>query len=62
MTPKIRHTFMIDPEFAEGLKVLKERDGASEGESIRRALADYFKKKGVTVKAERKRVVARKRP
>ena len=51
MTPKKNYNFMIDPELAEGLKVLKERDGASEGETIRRALVDYFKKKGVKVKA-----------
>ncbi len=62
MTPKKNYSFMIDPELAEGLKVLKRRDAASEGESIRRALVDYFKKKGVTVKADRKRGVTRKRP
>ncbi len=61
MTPKIRHTFMIDPELADGLKALKERDGASEGESIRRALAAYLKKNGVTVKAPRPRASPRSR-
>ncbi len=61
MTPKIRHTFMIDPELADGLKTLKARDGASEGESIRRALTAYLKRKGV-MKAERKRAATRKRP
>ena len=52
---------MIDPELAEGLKALKRRGGASEGESIRRALADYLKKRGV-IKAGRKRAGTRKRP
>ena len=61
MTPKARYSFMIDPELAEGLKVLKARDGASEGESIRRALVDYLKRKGVTVKAPRKRANTRNR-
>ena len=61
MTPKARYSFMIDPELAEGLKALKAKDGASESESIRRALADYLKKKGVTVKAPRPRVRARSR-
>ena len=61
MTPKKRYTFMIDPELADGLKTLKERDGASEGESMRRALAAYLKRKGVTVKAPRKRAGARNR-
>ena len=60
MTPKKRYTFMIDPELADGLKTLKERDGASEGESIRRALVDYLKKKGVTVKAPRQRANTRR--
>ena len=61
MTPKKRYTFMIDPELADGLKRLKERDGASEGESMRRALAAYLKGKRVTVKAPRPRVRARDR-
>ena len=60
MTPKKNYSFMIDPELAEGLKALKRRDGASEGESIRRALTAYLKRKGV-MKAERKRVGARSR-
>ena len=59
MTPKKAYTFMIDPELDAALKALKARDGASEGESIRRALVDYLKKKGVTVKAPRKRASTR---
>ena len=61
MTPKKACTFMIDPELDEGLKALKRRDGASESESIRRALTAYLKRKGV-MKAERKRGPARSRP
>ena len=61
MTLKKSYHFMIDPELDKGLKALKRRDGASEGESIRRALAAYLKRKGVT-KTGRKRVAARKRP
>ena len=61
MTPKKSYHFMIDPELDEGLKALKRRDGTSEGESIRRALAAYLKRKGVK-KTGRKRVAARKRP
>jgi|TARA_B100000315_G_scaffold252867_1_gene290557 hypothetical protein len=61
MTPKKGYNFMIDPELAEGLKVLKQRDGASEGESIRRAIAAYLKRKGV-MGPERKRAATRKRP
>ena len=51
---------MIDPELDKGLKALKRRDGSSEGESIRRALAAYLKRKGV-MKADRKRGATRKR-
>ncbi len=60
MTPRKLYTFYIDPELAEGLKALKERTGAPESESIRRALAEYLRKHGV-IKADRKRVRARKR-
>ena len=61
MTPKKLCSFLIDPELADGLKALKRHDGASHGESIRRALTAYLKRKGV-MKTERKRVAARKRP
>ena len=61
MTPKMMFSFLIDPELAEGLTALKRRDGASKGEIIRRALTAYLKRQGV-MKAERKRVAARKRP
>ncbi len=55
MMPKKLYSFKIDPELREGLKALKRRDGASEGESCRRALADYLQRKGVMKKAGRKR-------
>ena len=62
MTPRKLYNFYIDPELAEGLKALKNREGVPEAESIRRALAEYLAKKGVVKKAERKRAVTRKRP
>jgi hypothetical protein len=55
------YNFYIDPILAAGLKVVKARDGVPEGESIRRALAEYLETKGA-MKAERKRALARKRP
>ncbi len=61
MTPKKSYHFMIDSELDAALKRMKERDGIPEGEQIRRALREWLRKKGV-MKAERKRVVARKRP
>ena len=47
MSPKKRYTFLIDEDLAGALKALKARDGAPEGEIIRRALADYLRGKGV---------------
>ena len=61
MTPRKLYNFYIDPELAEGLKALKEKTGAPEAESIRRALFEYLRKQGV-IKADRKRAITRKRP
>ena len=60
MTPKRVYSFMIDPELAEALKEIKERDGISEAEQIRRALRAWFTEKGV-MQTERKRASTRKR-
>ena len=65
MSPKRRYSFFIDDSLAVGLKQLKERDGAAESESIRRALQTYLEMKGIAVgdkKAERKRAATRSRP
>jgi hypothetical protein len=61
MAPRKLYNFYIDPNLAAGLKIVKARDGVPEGESIRRALAEYLENKGA-MKAERKRTVTRKRP
>ena len=60
MAPRKLYNFYIDPGLAAGLKAVKARDGVPEGESIRRALAEYLKMKGA-MKPERKRAVTRKR-
>ena len=57
MTAKKLCNFYLDPELVEGLKALKKRDGASEGESVRRALAAYLKKQSVIKKAAPRRRV-----
>jgi hypothetical protein len=62
MTPRRKYSFYIDDGQAEGLKQVKARDGVLESEQIRRAVNDWLKKKGVTVKSERKRAGTRKRP
>ena len=62
MSPKKRYTFFIDDELDAGLKALKERDGIVAGESIRRAIGEFLKRKGIaTKKTDRKRGTTRKR-
>ena len=60
MTPRKLYNFLIDPDLAAGLKAVKERDGISESEQIRRAIRESLIQRGV-MKADRKRVAARKR-
>ena len=64
VNPRKRYTFFIDDDIAVGLKALKERDGISESEAIRRATAEFLVARRIVVgtKAERKRAVTRKRP
>lgn len=60
MTPS-QHlfTFVLPVELKEGLRFVKERDGISEAEQIRRGIALWLASKHV--KAARKRAVPRKR-
>ena len=60
MAPRRKYSFYIEEHQAEALKVVKDRDGILESEQIRRALNDWFDKKGV-MRAERKRAVTRRR-
>ena len=55
MAPRKLYNFYIDPDLAAGLKRVKARDGVPEGESIRRALAQYLESKSA-MKTDRKRV------
>jgi len=41
------HSFYLDRELSAALKVVKQRDGMPEGEQVRRALWDWFKKKKI---------------
>ncbi len=62
MTPKTRSvTFRPDEDILEAMEALRVRDAAPYSEQIRRALRPWLKSKGV-MKADRKRVVTRKRP
>ena len=58
MTTRSRYTFFIDQDQREALAVVKERDGISESEQIRRAIKGWLEQKGV-MKADRKRAGTR---
>lgn len=53
--------FRLDPELIDGLEVVKARTGAPIAEQVRRAIAAWLKRNGVTIKTARKRVAARRR-
>jgi hypothetical protein len=61
MTPRKKYSFWIDDDQADGLKVVKERDGVLESEQIRRAINDWLEKKGVRGRTERPRAATPKR-
>jgi hypothetical protein len=42
-----RRNFFISAELDRALEAIKKRDGVPESETIRRALTDYLKRKGV---------------
>jgi hypothetical protein len=63
MSPRKRTSVFLDPELLDGLKALKARDGTPEAEAIRRGVAEYLERRGVTgQKAGRKRASTRKLP
>jgi hypothetical protein len=62
VSPKQPYNVKFDPELIKALRTIKERDGISESEQIRRGIRLWLKSKGVTVEADRKRVSPRKRP
>ncbi len=53
--------FRVAPEIMAGLRAVKNRDGVPLSVQVDRALRAWLTEKGI-MKAERKRVVARKRP
>jgi hypothetical protein len=62
MTPRLpTRTFKADDDLWKGLEEVRDRDGITIGEQIRRAISDWLEKKGVTAKTERKRARTRKR-
>jgi hypothetical protein len=54
-------TFVLPSELKIGLQTVRARDGVSEAEQIRRAIAAWLKLQGVKIKTGRKRAATRKR-
>ncbi len=63
MDSRTRYTFYIDSAQREALSAIKARDGISESEQIRRAIAAWIAGRDVPSpkKAERRRAGTRKR-
>jgi len=59
--PKRAYTLKIDPDLLAALREVKERDGISESEQIRRGIRLWLATKDVSLKAGRQRVGARRR-
>jgi hypothetical protein len=45
-----RYSFMITEDLAEGLKAVKDEDGTTESETIRRALREFFERRRASAK------------
>jgi predicted transcriptional regulator len=61
MTPVTKtFTFGLPDDLKAGLQAVKERDGTSEAEQIRRAIAMWLKSKGV-IKATSRRGLTRRK-
>ncbi len=61
MTPRKLQNFYLDPELSEGLKAVKDRDGISEAEQVRRAIREWLEKKGVIKKAASRHAATRRK-
>jgi hypothetical protein len=62
VSPKELTAFRMAPEIMEALREIKAREGIPVAVQIDFAIRDWLKAKGITLKSERKRVAARKRP
>ena len=53
MTPTRKlHNFYLDPELSVGLKAVKDRDGVTEAEQVRRAVREWLERKGALKKSK----------
>ena len=60
MAPRKLYNFLIDPDLAAGLKAVKEHDGITESEQVRRAIREWLQKRGA-LKTDRRRASTRRR-
>jgi hypothetical protein len=51
---RLLFNFIIAPEMKRAIEAIKERDGISESEQARRALAAWIESKGIRLKGEAK--------
>jgi hypothetical protein len=56
------YTLKIDPELLTALRAVKERDGISESEQIRRGIKLWLASKDIDAKADRRPAQTRRRP
>lgn len=59
---KKAYSVKLDPDLIAALRAVKERDGISESEQIRRGIRLWLETKGVIAKSGRERATTRKRP
>ena len=50
MSPRGRYTLFLEDYQREALKTIKERDGVSESEQVRRAIDEWHAKRGIKTK------------
>lgn len=55
-------TFRLETEIMDALAAIRDRDGITVSEQVRRALKQWIAEKGVKMKTDRKRAQTRKRP
>jgi len=61
MTPQRITTLRIDTDLWEALEMVRERDGISISEQVRRALRGWLETKGVKVKTANRRAGMRRK-
>ncbi len=62
MSPKEPTALRLDVDLLDAMRRVKETEGIPVTAQLELAAREWLKKRGVVVKAERKRAVTRKRP